>query len=82
MDLLEYIKPLAKSDLDDLAARCKTSSGQIKQVAYGHRRASASLAIDLDRETKGQISCEQLRPDIDWAYLRVAKKSNPKPQAA
>lgn len=70
MDLLEYTKPLSREELEEFAARCKTSVGQIKQVAYGHRRASAALAIDIDRETKGAVSCDQLRPDIDWAYLR------------
>lgn len=70
MDLLEFIKPLTREELASFAARCKTSAGQIKQVAYGHRRASAALAIDIDRETGSSVTCEQLRPDIDWAYLR------------
>ncbi|AMO78043.1 transcriptional regulator [Pseudomonas citronellolis] len=75
MDLLEYMKPLSREELEEFAARCKTSAGQIKQIAYGHRRASAALAIDIDRETKGIVSCDQLRPDIDWAYLRNRRSS-------
>ena len=70
MCLLDYIKRLNKSDLDALADRCVTSAGQIKQVAYGNRRASAGLAVSLERETGGEVSCESLRPDIDWSYLR------------
>ena len=75
MDLLEYMKPLASQELEAFASACKTSIGQLKQVAYGHRRASAALAIDIDRETKGEVSCDQLRPDIDWAYLRSRQSS-------
>lgn len=70
MTLHEYLKDLDKASIEALAARCKTSVGQLKQVAYGFRRASPVLAIDLDRETQGKVSCEVLRPDIDWAYLR------------
>lgn len=70
MTLLDFIKPLDKNALLSLARQCGTTPGQLKQVAYGNRRANASLAIALDRETEGVIKCEETRPDIDWAYLR------------
>nr|WP_312374326.1 YdaS family helix-turn-helix protein [Stutzerimonas nitrititolerans] len=70
MNLLDFIKPLDKQGLVALAKRCETTPGQLKQVAYGNRRANAALAISLERETAGVIRCEETRPDIDWAYLR------------
>jgi len=70
MNLREYIKPLKKSERERFASRCGTSLGQIKQVAYGHRRASPSLSVSIERESGGAVSCEEMRPDIDWAYLR------------
>lgn len=70
MNLHAYIKGLDKVALEGLAGRCKTSVGQIKQVAYGNRRASAGLAVCIERETKAAVTCETLRPDIDWQYLR------------
>jgi len=70
MSLHAYIKALDRAALDDLAMRCQTTAGQLKQIAYGNRRANAGLAINLERETEGQVTCEELRPDIDWAYLR------------
>lgn len=70
MTLLEFIKSLERAALDGFADKCGTSAGQLKQVAYGNRRASASLAISIDRFTGGRVPCESLRPDIDWAYLR------------
>ncbi|MNJ63070.1 hypothetical protein D3C77_589420 [compost metagenome] len=73
MNLHTYIKTLDKAALDCLADRCNTTAGQLKQVAYGNRRANAALAISLERETKGVVRCEALRPDIDWAYLRQTK---------
>ncbi|MBP0943113.1 YdaS family helix-turn-helix protein [Pseudomonas alliivorans] len=70
MNLNDYIKRIGKSHLSDFASRCGTTVGQLKQVAYGYRRPSASLAICIDRESCGEVVCEELRPDIDWAYLR------------
>ncbi|MBZ3661962.1 transcriptional regulator [Pseudomonas monteilii] len=74
MTLSEYLKTMERHELEALARRCGTSVGQLKQVAYGNRRASAGLAVSLDRETGGKIRCESLRPDIDWAYLRQGYK--------
>lgn len=74
MSLHTYIKNLDKAALDGLAQRCATTVGQLRQVAYGNRRANAGLAISLEKETAGAVTCEELRPDIDWGYLRQAKK--------
>jgi hypothetical protein len=77
MKLLDYMKSLDKPQLEVFAAACPTTVGQLRQVAYG-RRASAELAMSIDRATKGAVTCETLRPDIDWQYLR----GQPSTQAA
>jgi len=82
MNLLDFIKPLDKNALQALATRCDTTPGQLKQVAYGNRRANAALAIALDRETSGAVTCEETRPDIDWAYLRNSPASGETTDAA
>lgn len=69
MKLLDYIKPLSKEQTEAFAASCGSTVGQIKQVAYG-RRASAELAIRIDIASAGQVSCEDIREDINWSYLR------------
>ena len=75
MELLQYIKPMTADQLESFAKRCGTSAGQLKQVAYGHRRASAGLAIEVDRHSGAVVTCEVLRPDIDWAYLRSSQQA-------
>ncbi len=70
MTLHEFLKGLNKTDLEAFASRCDTSAGQLRQVAYCNRRASAALAVNIERESKGAVVCEVMRPDIDWAYLR------------
>ncbi|MDN6857254.1 YdaS family helix-turn-helix protein [Pseudomonas sp. CAN2814] len=75
MTLLEFLKALGGDELQAFAESCSTSVGQLKQVAYGHRRANAQLAIAIDRHTSGQVSCEAVRPDIDWQYLRGSARA-------
>lgn len=76
MNLHEFIKPLEKGALDAFARACLTTAGQLKQVAYGNRRPSASLAINIERESTGRVTCEELRPDVDWAYVRSTSQPN------
>ncbi|SED27026.1 helix-turn-helix domain-containing protein [Pseudomonas marginalis] len=71
MTLLDYLKGLDAAQLEAFAACCGTSAGQLKQIAYGNRRSNAGLAIAIDRQTTGRVTCESLRPDIDWEYLRM-----------
>lgn len=75
MTLHDYIKLLDKPALERFASRCGTSVGQLKQVGYGNRRPSASLAICIERESARSVICEDMRPDIDWAYLRSTEST-------
>lgn len=45
----------------------------------GKRVFPAELCIVLERESHGAVTCEDLRPDVDWAYLRGTAR---KPKAA
>ena len=70
VDLKSYWDRLDIPQRKALAERCGTTFGHLRNVAYGYKPASESLAINLDRETGGQVPCETVRPDVDWAYLR------------
>lgn len=34
-------------------------------------RVPAERCPDIERATNGAVRCEDLRPDVDWAYLRA-----------
>lgn len=68
--LLAYLNSLAKAERLDLVTRCETSEGYLRKAISKGQRLGESLCINLDRETGGAIRCEDLRPDVDWAYLR------------
>jgi len=83
MDLTEYLKSLTPKARNSFADRCGTTVGQLRQVAGGYRRAGESLAINIERESGRQVTCEDLRPDVDWAYLRSTPNSRTfSPEAA
>jgi DNA-binding transcriptional regulator YdaS (Cro superfamily) len=70
MDLHAYILSMLQEDRPGFAERCGTSLPYLMQIAYGNRKPKAALAIAIERESGGEVRCEQLLPDIDWDYLR------------
>jgi len=69
MTFKTYWLSLDKTARSHLAARCATTYVQLRHVAYG-RKPGESLAINIERETRGAVRCEDLRPDVDWQYIR------------
>jgi DNA-binding transcriptional regulator YdaS (Cro superfamily) len=62
------------------AARCGTTERHLRNVAYG-KTCGEDLAINIDRESRGAVTCEELRPDVDFAYLRGTAKPHHKKAA-
>lgn len=42
----------------------------VNEWIKGGRRVPAPRCPQIERATDRQVTCEQLRPDVDWAYLR------------
>lgn len=70
MELKTYLRTLSAEERISFAARCATTYPHLRNVAYGQKTCGESLAINIDRESKGSVRCEDLRPDVDWAHLR------------
>ena len=41
----------------------------------GLRTLSADHCITLEKLNQGRIRCEDMRPDVDWAYLTSAARA-------
>jgi DNA-binding transcriptional regulator YdaS (Cro superfamily) len=65
-----YLASLPVSERDAFARRCGTTVGYLRKAASVGQRLGESLCIALERESSRAIQCEELRPDVDWAYLR------------
>lgn len=73
--LLDYLNGLPVKEQEDFARRCQTTVGYLRQIAYGHRACPAHLAINIERESKRALMCEELRPTgVDWAYIRAERR--------
>lgn len=67
MDLRTYLStPGAAADL---ARSLGVAPAMVAQWKLGKRRVPVSSCIAIERVTKGAVTCEELRDDIDWPYL-------------
>jgi DNA-binding transcriptional regulator YdaS (Cro superfamily) len=70
MKLIDYLNALPVQARENFAARCGTSFDYLRQVGYGNRPCSETLAINLERESDRALICETLCPKADWAFIR------------
>ena len=71
--LLIYLNGLKKDDRAAYAAACDTTEGYLRKAISKGQSLGAELCILLERESNRKVSCEDLRPDVDWAYLRQSE---------
>lgn len=62
-----------------LARAMSVRPSTVNQWVKGVRPVPTGRCPEIERLTHGAVRCEDLRPDVDWAYLR-APISNPAPQ--
>jgi DNA-binding transcriptional regulator YdaS (Cro superfamily) len=70
MNLREFMISMSTDARETFAKDCGTSVGYLSLVWTGARKASADFAMQIERATKGAVTCEELRPDIDWRRWR------------
>lgn len=69
--LKRYVSDLGGDiEREEFATRCGTTFGHLRQIYYGNRTCDAGLAIEIEKNTNQAVMCEELRSDIDFAYLR------------
>lgn len=79
--LLTYLNGLPKAERQDFVARCGTSEGYLRKAISMGQRIGEGLCIAIDRESGAAVRCEDIRPDVDWIYLRAPTAAQPKEQA-
>ena len=45
------------------------------QAVHKWKQVPAERCPAIEQATNGAVTCEDLRPDVDWAYLRGTKKA-------
>lgn len=46
----------------------------VNQWVQGKRPIPTGRCPEIEKATLGAVRCEELRPDIDWAYLRNSQQ--------
>lgn len=54
----------------EMAKRLGISPPTVNQWINGTRQIPARRCPEIEKATFGAVRCEDLRPDIDWSYLR------------
>lgn len=74
MKLHDYLQSRRVTQTE-LADRLGITQGAVWQWLAGRKPVSAESCIAIERVTEGEVRCEDLRPDIDWAVLRNSAKA-------
>lgn len=69
MKLSEYLEPRGR--VNELAGQISVPAALVSQWKTCTRVVPAERCIEIERASGGAVRCEDLRPDVDWAYLRA-----------
>ena len=73
MDLRTYIDQ-KRGLAADIARKLDISPVLVSQWAAMQRNVPAERCPSIERVTDGKVRCEELRPDVDWDYLRGTER--------
>lgn len=69
MDIDIYLKKTNRTGVQ-LARALGVAPPLLSQWRTGVREVPAERCPTIERETGGLVTCEELRPDVEWGYLR------------
>ncbi|MBF7696646.1 YdaS family helix-turn-helix protein [Acinetobacter rathckeae] len=69
-NLKKYLADMNPKDREVFAKQCGTTVGNLNQLIYVSKKCGAGLAIEIEKASKGKISCNELCPGVDFGYLR------------
>ena len=64
MTIKDFYTGLSAKEKADLAKRLGTVVPYLSQIAHGHARPGAKLAVRIARASKGRVTKSSLRPDL------------------
>lgn len=69
MNLSDYLKEADLTQME-FARRLGVTQGMV--AFWLHMKPpTIERCIQIEKLTERKVSCEELRPDVDWAYLRA-----------
>jgi DNA-binding transcriptional regulator YdaS (Cro superfamily) len=68
--LLDYLNRLTPPEQAEFARRSGTTVGYLRKAISTGQRIGETICINLERESGRAVVCEDLRSDVDWAFIR------------
>ena len=75
-ELREYIKTLTAEQREAFSAAVGASIGHLRKAISLRQKLNPALVVEIERASGGRVTAEQLRPDVDWAYVRGSRKAS------
>jgi DNA-binding transcriptional regulator YdaS (Cro superfamily) len=73
MNLDEYLS-MAGRTAKQLAEVMQVPPPLVSQWRTNSRPVPAERCPEIEKATSGEVTCEELRPDVDWGFLRGTEK--------
>lgn len=71
MDTLrKYLNSMKPPQQIEFAGRCDTTAGYLRKAISAKQKLGGRLVVAIERESARKVLCEDLRPDVDWAFVR------------
>lgn len=74
MNLQCYLEQEGRGSIARLAKAIGIKAPIVSFWANGKRQVPAERCPDIERITNGLVTCEELRPDVNWVVLRNSDK--------
>ena len=71
--LLVFLNGLDKKARLRFCKQCGTTENYLRKAISTNQKLGGRLCIAIEKEARGLVRCEELRPDIDWAFLRGSR---------
>lgn len=70
MQLLTYLKTLDAKQRERFALDCGTTIGYLRKAVSKGQDIGDRICVNIEKYSVGAVRCEDIRPDVDWSYLR------------
>ncbi|WP_430233289.1 transcriptional regulator [Nitrosomonas communis] len=77
MTLLDFINSISVEDQKQFALKCGTTIGYMRKAISKGQLFNAKVCIEIEKNSNGAVTCEEMRSDIDWSFLRKESANKP-----
>lgn len=74
MQLKEYFQGSKRGEMARLIRAMNIAQPIVSLWVSGKRRVPAERCPEIEKFTEGKVTCEELRPDVNWKILRNSSK--------